>query len=172
MRCVLYSDPFEQFASENKYLASFDGHLNDINTVLELQKASQVITRPNESVLKSINSWSAEVLKRHCADDPTFAVGMKSYVRREVMTVLATLHSHFCHHEVKRLHRLLLQVEDVLRFPAHTSLQRLENKRYINIYNARSAKVLKTLYRYIYARRIQFWKLNSCFPAVCIFSFM
>uniref|UniRef100_A0A7N0T996 Ent-kaurene synthase n=1 Tax=Kalanchoe fedtschenkoi TaxID=63787 RepID=A0A7N0T996_KALFE len=113
-------DPLEQFASEKQYVNSFAGHLEDMHTVLELQRASQVITRPEESFLKNINAWSAEVLKKDCIDDPLYLVGLKSHIRQEV--------------------------EDALKFPFHTSLQRLESKRYIKIYNARDVRVLKTSY--------------------------
>ncbi|CAM8877053.1 unnamed protein product [Rhodiola kirilowii] len=114
-------DPLEQFTSEIQYLGSFAGHLKDINTVLELQRASQVIAHPDESVLKSINVWATKLMKKDCLDDPVYLFGPKSHIRREV--------------------------EDALKFPSHTNLARLENSRYIKIYNARSASILKTSYR-------------------------
>ncbi|CAM8931103.1 unnamed protein product [Rhodiola kirilowii] len=109
--------PLAQFATKDNYLGSLNGHLNDMNAVLELHRASEVITRSNESVLRNINAWTRPFLIQKCVGDH---VNPKSRIRQEV--------------------------DDALKFPSYASLQGLENKRFINIYGSRNSKVLKTSY--------------------------
>ncbi|CAM8929336.1 unnamed protein product [Rhodiola kirilowii] len=114
---VLLVSPLAQFATKDDYLGSLAGHLNDMNAVLELHRASVVITRSNESVLKKINAWTRPFLKQKCVDDH---VNLKSRIRQEV--------------------------DDALKFPSYVSLKGLENRQFINIYGSGNAKVLKTSY--------------------------
>lgn len=58
---------------------SFAGHLNDINAVLELHRASEVITRSDETVLKKINVWSGKFLKQNFAAGPTHSGGIELF---------------------------------------------------------------------------------------------
>ncbi|CAM8891378.1 unnamed protein product [Rhodiola kirilowii] len=113
--------PLAQFATEDDYLSSLAGHLNDTNAVLELHRASEVITRSDESVLKKINAWSRPFLKRYYVDDHV-------------------------HSEYNLKMRTRQEVDDILKFPSYASLERLENMRYINIYGSGNSKVLKTSY--------------------------
>lgn len=60
--CVICSlDQLTQF-SEDHFSDCLGGHLKDFGASLELFKASQIIIRPDESILENVNSWTSRFL--------------------------------------------------------------------------------------------------------------
>ncbi|KAK7271352.1 hypothetical protein RJT34_27168 [Clitoria ternatea] len=114
------SDPFYQY-SEDKFADSLKGYLKDVGAVLELYKASQVIIDRDESVLVRQGSWTRHFLKQESLPYRVYADKLCS--------------------------RVDLEVNDVLDFPYHATLERLLNKRSMEHYNVEETRILKTSYR-------------------------
>lgn len=81
---LLHIGPLARFVTEEDYLGSVTGHLNDMNAVLELHRASEVIIRSDETVLKKINAWSRPFLKQKGESDQVYSGSLKSRIRKEV----------------------------------------------------------------------------------------
>lgn len=108
-----------RFAEAEHFNNSMQGHLKDINAVLQLYKASQVKILANEQVLEKLNSWSRRFLEEELSKNATHGY---EYVYKEV--------------------------EYALKFPPYANLERLEHKRNIEQYNVGNIQMLKTAYTY------------------------
>ena len=67
LKCCI--DALAQFDEVNYFNNTVQGHLRDMNTVLELYKASQIKILPEESVLEKVESWSSYYLKEELSKD-------------------------------------------------------------------------------------------------------
>lgn len=111
------SDALAQFDEAKHFYNSVQGHLRDINTVLQLYKASQIKILANEQVLEKLNSWSHHFLKEELSTN--------------------AMHGHrVIYHEV----------DYALKFPFYANLERLEHKRNFEHCNVGNIQILKTSY--------------------------
>ncbi|KAF2304482.1 hypothetical protein GH714_031950 [Hevea brasiliensis] len=108
------SDALANFDKQENILNS----MSDINSALELYKASQMIIFPNEPVLERIYDWT------------------RTYLENELVSTGAI--------QDKSLHN---EVDYALKHP-YASLERTESRRYIENYNVDNISLLKTSYRY------------------------
>ncbi|KAJ9168326.1 hypothetical protein P3X46_019867 [Hevea brasiliensis] len=108
------SDALANFDKQENILNS----MSDINSALELYKASQMIIFPNEPVLERIYDWT------------------RTYLENELVSTGAI--------QDKSLHN---EVDYALKHP-YASLERTESRRYIENYNIDNISLLKTSYRY------------------------
>ncbi|KAI4323266.1 hypothetical protein L6164_022886 [Bauhinia variegata] len=114
------SDPFDQY-SEDKFSNSLKGFLNDVDTVLELYQASQIVIHPDEPILVRQNYWSRNFLEKAPSCDTVHVDKLRSYID----------------HEVK----------DALKFPSHANLERLLNRRTMQNFDVDNTRILKTSFR-------------------------
>lgn len=70
MPCLDY---LSQFADRDNYLNSLEGYISGVNSVLELYRASQIMTLPSEVVLEKLNSWTSNFLKNEVSNDESRA---------------------------------------------------------------------------------------------------
>ena len=49
--------------SEGKFHNTLQGYLKDVLSVLELHKASHIVTQSNDPILEELNSWTGQFLK-------------------------------------------------------------------------------------------------------------
>ncbi|XP_074367131.1 ent-kaurene synthase-like 1 isoform X2 [Apium graveolens] len=115
------SDKLTQIAKEECYPDSLGGHLKDTSKALELYRASQSIIYSNELALEKQNSWSNRFLEHKLSNG---SVKLDRYARS-----------------------IFQEVQDALKFPSHSNLERMVNRRNIEQYNADSTRILKTSYR-------------------------
>ncbi|XP_057985882.1 ent-kaurene synthase, chloroplastic [Hevea brasiliensis] len=108
------SDALANFDKQENILNS----MSDINSALELYKASQMIIFPNEPVLERIYDWT------------------RTYLENELVSTGAI--------QDKSLQN---EVDYALKHP-YASLERTESRRYIENYNVDNISLLKTSYRY------------------------
>ncbi|KAJ9168330.1 hypothetical protein P3X46_019871 [Hevea brasiliensis] len=108
------SDALANFDKQENILNS----MSDINSALELYKASQMIIFPNEPVLERIYDWT------------------RTYLENELVSTGAI--------QDKSLHN---EVDYALKH-LYASLERTESRRYIENYNVDNILLLKTSYRY------------------------
>jgi len=107
-----------RFSSESSFRDSVHGHANGTEALLELYKASQIQITEDELVLVDIRSWSAKLLKEQLGSDK---------ISRSVDAE---------------------EVQQVLKFPFYTTLDRLEHRRHIEQFKAGGFHMLKTAYRF------------------------
>eukprot|EP00268_Persea_americana_P066135 TRINITY_DN8940_c0_g1_i11.p1 TRINITY_DN8940_c0_g1~~TRINITY_DN8940_c0_g1_i11.p1 ORF type:complete len:512 (-),score=97.48 TRINITY_DN8940_c0_g1_i11:232-1767(-) len=115
------SDALAQFAEEEVFFDSLGFHNKDLSTVLELYKASQIMTCSKEPVLEKLNSWSCHFLERELSKDAMHVDGYQNHIKKEV--------------------------DYALKFPCYANLERLYHRRYIEHYDVQEHKILKTSYR-------------------------
>ncbi|XXG69080.1 hypothetical protein AAC387_Pa06g2033 [Persea americana] len=115
------SDALAQFAEEEVFFDSLGFHNKDLSTVLELYKASQIMTCSKEPVLEKLNSWSSHFLQRELSKDAMHVDGYQNHIKKEV--------------------------DYALKFPCYANLERLYHRRYIEHYDVQEHKILKTSYR-------------------------
>ncbi|XP_058072226.1 ent-kaurene synthase, chloroplastic [Magnolia sinica] len=116
------SDALIQFSEEDEFSNSIGGHVKNTGTVLELYKASQIMTFPNELVLEKLHSWSSQFLKQELSKGVMHIDGFHKDISTE-------------------------EVEYELKFPYYANLDRLYNRRNMEHYNACDFQILKTSYR-------------------------
>ncbi|CAL9016458.1 unnamed protein product [Prunus brigantina] len=126
------ADPLSQF-SEDCFFNSLGGYLKDIGAALELLRASEFIIHPDESVMEKQNYWTSHFLKQ------------------ELSNTLVQGHIFNKH--------IVLEVEDVLKFPSYANLGRLSTRRAIKYYNTDSTRILKSSYRCLNIGNEDFLKL-------------
>ncbi|KDP20673.1 hypothetical protein JCGZ_21144 [Jatropha curcas] len=101
---------------QQQYLDSVSEQDKDINTILELYKASQMAILPSEPILEKINAWTTSFLRLALVNG---ACAQK---------------------------KLYKEVEYALKYP-HASLERLENRKSIELLEVDNTRLLKTSYR-------------------------
>ncbi|PIA38483.1 hypothetical protein AQUCO_02800293v1 [Aquilegia coerulea] len=111
------SDVLAEFNEEECFFSSSGHNLKDIYSVLELYKASEIKTSPDEKVLETLHSWTSSFLKQGLSN--------------------GLIHDEKCHKEV----------DNALKLPYHAQLERLESRRNIECYNADNIQLLKASYR-------------------------
>lgn len=79
------ADPLTQFAEENQFFNSLKGYLKDINAILELYRASQIIIDPDELVLEKLNLWTNHFLKLELSNGSILSDRFGQYVRSQVV---------------------------------------------------------------------------------------
>ena len=65
--------------------------MHDIGTVLELFRASEIITHPDEFVLEKQNFWTSHFLIRELSNGSIHTDGLNKYVGQEVVSCTKTL---------------------------------------------------------------------------------
>ncbi|XP_048130719.1 ent-kaurene synthase, chloroplastic isoform X2 [Rhodamnia argentea] len=115
------SDALSQFAEEDHFCNTLEGYVKDAGCVLELYRASQLIINDDDIILDKINSWTSDFLRKGLHTGEMHANRLKSYLSQEV--------------------------DDALRFPLHANLERVANRRTIELYNIDSTRVLKCGFR-------------------------
>ncbi|XP_073001486.1 ent-kaur-16-ene synthase, chloroplastic isoform X7 [Typha latifolia] len=113
------SDVFSHLGEAENFFCSVQGHLKDMNSVVELYKASEIKISPNEQVLDKLHSWSSSLLK----------------------TELSSSSKHGSPVTFQK-------VDYALRFPFYANLERLEHKRNIENFNVEKIHTLKTSYTF------------------------
>ncbi|KAL8147091.1 hypothetical protein AgCh_004711 [Apium graveolens] len=115
------SDKLSRIAKRECYSDSHGGHLKDTSEVLELYRASQTIITSDDPSLDKQNAWSYNFLEQKLCDE---SVHLDRYGRS-----------------------IYQQVHDALKFPFHSNIERMLNRRNIEQYTADSTRILKTCYR-------------------------
>lgn len=110
------ADLLTPILKEECFSNSFCGYLKDVNSILELYRASEMIINQNESVLEK---RSKNFLKEHFSR---------------------------CYDSKRFTNQISKQVDDILKFPSHATLQRVANRRSIEQYSLDGTKILKTSY--------------------------
>ncbi|KAG6510971.1 ent-kaur-16-ene synthase, chloroplastic-like isoform X1 [Zingiber officinale] len=111
------SDCLSRLGDVHYFSNTLQGHLKDVNTVLELYKASQIKIYPYEQGLDKLASWSRMFLKEALITNQNLG------------------------------HQIGLQEVDYdLKFPIWSSLERLEHKNTIENFTLDNLQVLKTSY--------------------------
>ncbi|CAL4994958.1 unnamed protein product [Urochloa decumbens] len=106
-----------RFSEESSFYESVAGHLNDTEALLELYKASQILILEDELILEKIGSWSAQLLKQQ-----------------------------LCANKIS-ISADPAEVERVLKYPFHTTLERLEHRWNIEHFKTGRFQMLKSAYR-------------------------
>ncbi|XP_074588496.1 ent-kaur-16-ene synthase, chloroplastic-like [Curcuma longa] len=113
------SDCLSQLGDDEHYFNNtLPGYLKDVNTVLELYKASQIKIFPNEQGLDKLASWSRVFLKEALTTNrnPRHQIGLQ-------------------------------EVDYALKFPIWLNVERLEHKSTIENFTLDNLQVLKTSYK-------------------------
>ncbi|KAM7532410.1 hypothetical protein LguiB_035820 [Lonicera macranthoides] len=115
-------DPLTQISKEESYFDSLGGHPKGISDALELYRASQLIMSPDDSALRKQNIQSSLFLQQTLSNGSVWSDGLSKYISQEV--------------------------DDALKFPFCSSLERMASRRYIEHYNGdcSTIRVLKTSY--------------------------
>ncbi|XP_054816452.1 ent-kaur-16-ene synthase, chloroplastic-like [Prosopis cineraria] len=134
------SDALSRF-SKDKFCNSLEGYLKDVNAVMELHKASQIPLLSHDPVLEELNSWTGDFLREYlsCSSEQ----------------------------DHKPLHNIDHEVRFALRFPHHTYLDRMFNRKIMENYKADQKRILKTSYSSVNLANREFIDLavedfNSC----------
>lgn len=107
--------------SEDKFCNTLQGYLRDVDSVLELHKASQIVLHStNDSVLHELYSWTRLFLDKYWSSSST------------------TDH--------KRFNYIDHELPFAVRYPHHTYLDCILNQRSIKHYNVDQKRTLKTSY--------------------------
>ena len=167
--CNLSLDQLTQF-SEDLFPNCLGGYLKDFGASLELYKASQIITHPDESVLENINSWTSRFLKHGLSSDSVWSDRTDSVVKQEVFLAMSNgtfflpfpllfINKNLCfrgHH----------QAVNALEFPYNATLERLISKRAMESYSGDIVRLSKSPYAYV-ANSFTFYSLFLLFFFVC-----
>ncbi|GMJ10516.1 GA REQUIRING 2, ENT-KAURENE SYNTHASE 1, ARABIDOPSIS THALIANA ENT-KAURENE SYNTHASE 1 [Hibiscus trionum] len=113
------SESLTGFAEEH-FFNSLRGYLKDLDAVIELFKASQMIIHPNEQFLEKQVSWTSHFLKRELSNGSTYAY--------------------------KHTQNIIHKVNDALEFSHYASLERLVHRRNIVNYAVDDIRMLKSSY--------------------------
>ncbi|KAF6136642.1 hypothetical protein GIB67_016098 [Kingdonia uniflora] len=135
------SDALNRYSEEELFLDTLGGYQNDMSTVLELYRASQITIFPDETILDKIHSWTSRFLRRELSSG-----SMKSDLFNK---------------------RITQEVDDALSFPYYANLERLENRRHVEHYDVDHIRILKTAFRPFHIDDRDFLELavedfNSC----------
>ncbi|KAK8705802.1 hypothetical protein V6N13_049393 [Hibiscus sabdariffa] len=118
-RILRLNESLTGFAGEH-FFKSLGGYLKDLDAVVELFKASQMIIHPNEQFLEKQISWTSHFLRRESSNGSTYAY--------------------------KRTQNIIQKVNDALEFPHYASLERLVHRRNIVDYAVDDIHMLKSSY--------------------------
>ncbi|KAI0498958.1 hypothetical protein KFK09_019856 [Dendrobium nobile] len=108
------SDALSPFAEARHFKNTVQGHIRDLNAVIELYKASQAQISPEEPVLKKLNSWVTHFLQEELDNNAINSLDFSQ------------------------------EVDYILRFPFYANVERLEHKRNIEHCNLDNMQMLKT----------------------------
>ncbi|MBA0823191.1 hypothetical protein Goarm_019938 [Gossypium armourianum] len=113
------SEALAGFAEEH-FFNSLGGYLKDLDAVVELFRASQMIIHPNEQLLEKHISWTSHFLKQELSNTSKCAY--------------------------KHKQNIMQKVNDALEFPPYASLERLVYRRNIVNYDVDDIRMLKSSY--------------------------
>ncbi|KAK4267998.1 hypothetical protein QN277_024707 [Acacia crassicarpa] len=113
------SDALDRF-SKDRFCNTLQGYLKDVEAVLELHKASHIVSHSNDSVLEELNSWTRQCLKEYLSSSSTSTHKLYNYIDHEVPFSLS--------------------------FPHHAYLDFIFNRRSIDHYKVDQRRVLKSSY--------------------------
>ncbi|XP_017639059.1 ent-kaurene synthase, chloroplastic isoform X1 [Gossypium arboreum] len=113
------SEALAGFAEEH-FFNSLGGYLKDLDAVIELFRASQMIIHPNEQLLEKHISWTSHFLKQELSNTSKCAY--------------------------KHKQNIMQKVNDALEFPHYASLERLVYRRNIVNYDVDDTRMLKSSY--------------------------
>lgn len=115
------SDALVQFAEEDFFFNLLGGNIMDLGTLLELFRASQILTSSDQWIFEKLNSLSSHNLKQE----------LSKLTKRE-----------------DRFWKDIAQeVDYALKIPFYANLERLHHRKNIENYSIHDFKILKTSYR-------------------------
>ncbi|GAA0165068.1 hypothetical protein LIER_20564 [Lithospermum erythrorhizon] len=114
------SDPLLKFLEKDIRSNLNYGQLNDINTILELYRASEMVIHQDEGILEKFNSRTKSILEQWLSNECLDASGLNFLIRK--------------------------QVDDVLKFPFHVDLQLIRSRRNIEHCGLNNTRALKPSY--------------------------
>ncbi|KAK9271287.1 hypothetical protein L1049_026877 [Liquidambar formosana] len=120
------SDALSNFDEQEHFFNSESAQFKDTETILELYKASLIITFQKEPVLDKIYIWTSSFLKQELLMGQFMR---KDYIKSQLPFSFWTF-----------------QVDYALKYP-HASLDRLESRKSIKHYIVNNIRLLKTSYR-------------------------
>ncbi|GAV70224.1 Terpene_synth domain-containing protein/Terpene_synth_C domain-containing protein [Cephalotus follicularis] len=114
------SDLLSQLSEEHKFFNLLGGYLKDMDAVLEVYRASEIIIHPEELVLEKTNSWTSNFLRERLSSGSIHADKLNEYMSQEV--------------------------DDALQFPYYLNVDRLAQRRSMEHHNVDNITLLKTSY--------------------------
>ncbi|XP_028757072.1 ent-kaur-16-ene synthase, chloroplastic-like [Neltuma alba] len=130
----VFSDALDRF-SEDKFRNTLQGYLKDVESVLELHKASQIVLDANDSVLEELNIWTRHFLKEYLSASSNNTHKPPS--------------NHIDH-----------EVPFALRFPHHAYLDLMLNRRSLQHYKVDQKRILKSSYSSLNLANKEFLELG------------
>lgn len=112
----VFSDSLSPLADERHFKDTVQGHIRDLNSAIELCKASQYRISSDEPVLKKLSLWVTRFLKEELSNNANKSFDISQ------------------------------EIDYTLRFPFYANLDRLEHKRDIEHYKLDNLQMLKTSY--------------------------
>ncbi|XP_054814454.1 ent-kaur-16-ene synthase, chloroplastic-like [Prosopis cineraria] len=109
--------------SEDKFCNTLQGYLKDVGAILELHKSSQIVLHSNDSVLEEQSFWTGKFLEEYLSSSSDNAH--------------------------KPFHKIDHEIRYAVRFPYHTSLDRILNRTSIENYKVDEKRILKTSYSHL-----------------------
>ncbi|XP_054814994.1 ent-kaur-16-ene synthase, chloroplastic-like isoform X4 [Prosopis cineraria] len=115
------SDALDRF-SKDKFFNTLQGYLKDVEAVLELHKASHIVSNSNDSVLDELNTWTGHFLHEYLSS--------------------SSRNTHKIYNNIDH------EVSFALCFPHHAYLDFVFNRRSIDHYRVDQKRILKSSYRW------------------------
>ncbi|XP_054814991.1 ent-kaur-16-ene synthase, chloroplastic-like isoform X2 [Prosopis cineraria] len=116
------SDALDRF-SKDKFFNTLQGYLKDVEAVLELHKASHIVSNSNDSVLDELNTWTGHFLHEYLSS--------------------SSRNTHKIYNNIDH------EVSFALCFPHHAYLDFVFNRRSIDHYRVDQKRILKSSYRWV-----------------------
>ncbi|XP_054814995.1 ent-kaurene synthase 1, chloroplastic-like isoform X5 [Prosopis cineraria] len=127
------SDALDRF-SKDKFFNTLQGYLKDVEAVLELHKASHIVSNSNDSVLDELNTWTGHFLHEYLSS--------------------SSRNTHKIYNNIDH------EVSFALCFPHHAYLDFVFNRRSIDHYRVDQKRILKSSYSSFNLANSEFLKLG------------
>ncbi|XP_054814535.1 ent-kaur-16-ene synthase, chloroplastic-like [Prosopis cineraria] len=127
------SDALDRF-SKDKFFNTLQGYLKDVEAVLELHKASHIVSHSNDSVLAELNTWTGHFLHEYLSSSSRNTHKLYNHIDHEVSFSLC--------------------------FPHHAYLDFVFNRRSIDHYRVDQKRILKSSYSSLNLASNEFLKLG------------
>ena len=85
MNWICDIDPLEKFLEEDSPSNLNHGRLKDINSMLELYRASEIVIHPDEGILEKFNSRTKLILEQWLSNECLDANGLSLQIRKQVL---------------------------------------------------------------------------------------
>ncbi|KAK8997118.1 hypothetical protein V6N11_020604 [Hibiscus sabdariffa] len=170
------SEPLTAFDEEN-FFNSLGGYLKDLDAVVELFKASQMIIHPNEQFLEKQIAWTSRFLKQELSNSSTYANKHKQNIMQKVKYALEFPHYASLERVVHRRNIVNYVVDDIRMLKSSYCSSSIGNKDFLRLavenFNARHSiyqEELKQLERWVREKRLDKLKFARQKLAYCYFS--